>query len=70
MKSKEFSLEEKVKREIRTEMRLKRIPKSTHKLKPMVPTCSKCHKVKVTHHHFLCDLCWEKEHKNGNNRRY
>lgn len=67
-----FDIEEKVMKEIRNDIKLKRIPSKTNKVKPIFHICGKCKKNKVTNHHFLCQSCWdEKYKKNGkNNRRH
>ena len=72
-----FDIEEKVMKEIRNDIKLKRIPSKTNKVKPIFHICGKCKKNKVMNHHFLCDYCHAEKYgyqikkKNGkNNRRY
>lgn len=62
-KKRKLTLEEKVKKEIMTDIRLKRIPRSDNKIRPIFHTCGRCHKNPVTHHHYLCDKCHAE--KNG-----
>lgn len=57
---KKLSQEEKVKKAIMSDMRLKRIPRRDNKVRPIFYICGKCKKNKVTNHHFLCNSCWNK----------
>ena len=63
-KKRKLTLEEKVKKEIMTDIRLKRIPRSDDKIRPIFHTCGRCHKRKVTNHHFLCDKCHREKQLN------
>jgi tRNA(Ile2) C34 agmatinyltransferase TiaS len=62
-----FDIEEKVMKEIRNDIKLKRIPSKTNKVKPIFHICGKCKKNKVTNHHFKCNSCWIKDNKDKHN---
>jgi predicted amidophosphoribosyltransferase len=57
-----MSYEEKIKREILKNTKLKRLVPYSKKVKPIFDICPKCHN-KTKHHHFLCDKCWLKKQK-------
>lgn len=59
-----FKVEEKLMKEIRNDMKLKRIPNRDNKVRPIFVICGICKKNKVTNHHFLCNNCWNKNNKN------
>ena len=52
--------EEKLKREIMTMSKLRRIPYPVinSKVRPFVKICMRCGRNDVTNHHWLCNKCW------------
>lgn len=60
---KKLTHEEKVRRAIMNNIKLKRIPRTDNKVRPIFHTCGMCKKNPVTDHHFLCNDCHKKKYK-------
>lgn len=56
---KKLSYEDKVKKSILQDVKLKRIPSRNFIPKPVLSICQMCKKNKVTDHHYLCNTCWK-----------
>lgn len=57
---KQIDYEERIKRSILKDLKLKRVPSRTNKPRPVFTICGDCKRRPVTNHHYLCNICWRK----------
>lgn len=56
-------IERKIMKEVMNDIKLKRMPRSFNRVKPIFAVCGKCKKRPVTNHHFKCNKCWNEDNK-------